>query len=368
MAGAPPDALQLPLPYPVYARAGVRHAIGEIARLAAPSHRVAVISDTVVGRLHGETIASQFPSDSTRLFTIPPGEQEKTRARWAELTDALLEWGAGRDTTVVAVGGGVIGDLAGFVASTYMRGLPVVQVPTTLLAMVDASVGGKTAVDTPFGKNLVGAFHNPSAVVIDPEVLTTLPTDVLRGGFAEMIKHGVIADAPYFDAVLRFADAIRDQGAAAPDFAATITTLIIGSVRIKAEVVAEDTREGGLRQILNFGHTIAHAVERTLNFELLHGDAVAMGMVAEARIAESIGLAGPGLAVAIADAVERAGLPSRLPSGISLDDIIAATHGDKKARSGSARYSLPRGIGEMEAAEGKWAVAVSDEVVHSALH
>ncbi len=367
MVGAPPDSLQLPLPYPVFCRASVRRAIGDIARLAAPSHRVAVISDTVVARLHADAIVAQFPAESTRLFTIPPGEQEKTRARWAELTDAMLAWGAGRDTTVVAVGGGVIGDLAGFVASTFMRGLPVIQVPTTLLAMVDASVGGKTAVDTPFGKNLVGAFHNPAAVIIDPEVLVTLPDDVLRSGLAEMIKHGVIADAPYFDAVLSFADLVRDQGASAPDFVATITTLISGSVRIKAEVVAEDTREGGLRQILNFGHTIAHAVERVLNFELLHGDAVAIGMVAEAHIAEAIGLARTGLSVAIADAVGRAGLPSRLPAGISLDDIIAATHGDKKARTGAARYALPRGIGEMEAAEGKWAVAVPDDVVKSAL-
>lgn len=368
MADAHPEPLPLPLSYPVYCRAGVRHSIGAIAQLVAPSHRVAVISDTAVARLHAESIAAQFPADTTRLFTIPPGEQEKTRARWAELTDALLEWGAGRDTTVVAVGGGVIGDLAGFVAATFMRGVPLVQVPTTLLAMVDASVGGKTAVDTPSGKNLVGAFHNPSAVVIDPELLATLPHDVLRSGLAEMIKHGVIADAPYFDAVIQFAGAVRDHGASAPNFTATITTLITGSVRIKADVVAEDAREGGLRQILNFGHTIAHAVERILNFELLHGDAVAMGMVAEARIAESIGLAREGLSMAIADAVERAGLPSRLPAGISLKDLIASTHGDKKARRGSARYSLPRGIGEMEAAEGKWAVAVNDEVVKSALH
>ena len=367
MTSAHPEPLQLPLPYPVYCRAGVRQTIGEIARLVAPSHRVAVISDSAVAPLHADAIVAQFPADSTRLFTVPPGEQVKTRATWAELTDALLEWGAGRDTTVIAVGGGVVGDLAGFVASTFMRGLPVVQVPTTLLAMVDASVGGKTAVDTPFGKNLVGAFHNPAAVVIDPEVLNTLPEDVLRSGLAEMIKHGVIADAPYFDAVLRYAHAVRDHGASAPDFAATITTLVIGSVRIKAEVVAEDTREGGLRQILNFGHTIAHAVERVLNFTLLHGDAVAIGMVAEARIAESIGLAREGLSLAIADAVERAGLPSRLPATIPLDDIIAATHGDKKAREGSARYALPRSIGEMEAAEGKWSVAVSNAVVKTAL-
>ena len=367
MIGAPFEPLALPLPYPVYCRVGVRHDIGEIARLTAPSHRLAVLTDTAVAGLHASAIAAQFPADSSRLFTIPPGEQEKTRARWAELTDALLEWGAGRDTTVIAVGGGVIGDLAGFVAATYMRGIPVIQVPTTLLAMVDASVGGKTAVDTPFGKNLVGAFHNPSAVVIDPEVLLTLPDEILRSGLAEMVKHGVIADAPYFDAVLRLVDNIRRFGTSAPDFADTITTLITGSVRIKADVVSKDSYEGGLRQVLNFGHTIAHAVERVLHFELLHGNAVAIGMVAEARIAESIGLAREGLAVAIVDAVERAGLPSSLPPGIRLDDVIAATHGDKKARGGAARYSLPRAIGEMEPAQGKWSVAVADDIVKSAL-
>ncbi len=351
----------------MYCGSGTLASLGAIVAMAAPAHRIAIVSDSTVAALHGTAVLAQFPADSTRLFTNPPGEHEKTRARWADVTDALLEWGAGRDTTVIALGGGVIGDLAGFVAATYMRGLPVIQVPTTLLAMVDASVGGKTAVDTPFGKNLVGAFHNPSAVVIDTDVLTTLPADVLRSGLAEMIKHGVIADAPYFDAVLHALPPIRTLGAAAPDFAHTIATLIAGSVRIKAEVVAEDTREGGLRQILNFGHTIAHAVERVMDFRLLHGDAVAIGMVAEARIAEAIGLANDGLAVSIADAVERAGLPSSLPAGLSLNDVLAATHGDKKARSGSARYALPRGIGEMEAADGRWSVAVSDDIVRSAL-
>lgn len=362
-----PQPLSLPLPYPVYCGAGTVAGIAAVIDLVAPAYRVAIISDHTVATLHGAAVTAQFPADRRRLFTIPPGEQEKTRTRWAELTDALLDWGAGRDTTIVALGGGVIGDLAGFVASTFMRGLPVVQVPTTLLAMVDASVGGKTAVDTPFGKNLVGAFHNPSAVVIDPDVLATLPGDVLRSGLAEMIKHGVIADAPYFDAVLRAVPGIRAAGAAAPGFGATIAGLIAGSVRIKAEVVAEDTREGGLRQILNFGHTIAHAIERVMDFRLLHGEAVAIGMVAEARIAERIGLAAPGLSVAIADAVQRAGLPSALPAGVQLEDVIFATHADKKARSGSARYALPRGIGEMEAAEGRWSVAVEDGIVRDAV-
>lgn len=329
----------------------------------APNHRVAIISDDTVAGIYGAAVVAQFPTATTRLFTMPPGEQEKTRARWSELTDALLAWGAGRDTTVVALGGGVVGDLAGFVAATFMRGLPVVQVPTTLLSMVDASVGGKTAVDTPAGKNLVGAFHNPSAVVIDPDVLVSLAAPQLRSGLAEMIKHGVIADRAYFDAVLQALPSVLRHGGRAPELA----TLIAGSVAIKAAVVAEDTREGGLRQILNFGHTIAHAVEKLRHYDMLHGDAVAMGMVAEARIAEQIGLAQGGLAIAVQDAVERAGLPVELPSDLPLAAIIAETHGDKKARGGAARYALPRAIGEMESAEGRWAVAVTDAQVEAAL-
>lgn len=324
---------------------------------------MAIISDEAVAAHHAAAVLAQCPAGATRLFTIPPGEQEKTRERWAQLTDALIAWGAGRDTAVIALGGGVVGDLAGFVAATYMRGLPVVQVPTTLLAMVDASVGGKTAVDTPAGKNLVGAFHNPAAVVIDPAVLATLPAPILRSGLAEMLKHGIIADASYFDQILLALPDILSQGAAAPGFA----QLIAGSVHIKADVVAEDTREGGLRQILNFGHTIAHAIEKVQRYDMLHGDAVAMGMIAEARLAEASGLAGTGLARSVRDAVQRAGLPVALPAGIDTEAVVAETHGDKKARGGAARYALPRAIGEMEPAEGRWAVPVDDAVVRAVL-
>lgn len=358
-----PAPLHLPLDYPVFCSAGVFAQVGEIVRHVAASHRVAVISDDTVATHHGAALLTQFSSENTRLFTMPPGEQEKTRERWAQLTDALLAWGAGRDTTIVALGGGVVGDLAGFVAATYMRGLPVVQVPTTLLAMVDASVGGKTAVDTPAGKNLVGAFHNPAAVVIDPTVLGTLPADVLRSGLAEMLKHGVIADASYFDRMLQLLPALAAHGAAADGFA----SLIAGSVRIKAQVVAEDTREGGLRQILNFGHTVAHAVEKVQRYDMLHGDAVAMGMIAEARMAECLGLATAGLSHAVRDAVVRAGLPATLPAGIDIDAVVAETHGDKKARGGAARYALPRAVGEMEPADGRWAVPVDDAVVRDVL-
>lgn len=353
------DALPLPLAYPVYCHAGALTRVAEITQATAAAHRVAIISDSTVAAHHGAQVLAQFPAASTQLFTMPPGEQEKTRERWVLLTDALFAWGAGRDTTIVALGGGVVGDLAGFVAATFMRGLPVVQVPTTLLSMVDASVGGKTAVDTPHGKNLVGAFHAPSAVIIDPTVLATLPPATLRSGLAEMLKHGIIADRSYFEELLHALPSVLDQGAAAPEFA----RLIAGSVHIKADVVAEDTREGGLRQILNFGHTIAHAIEKVQHYDMLHGDAVAMGMIAEARLAEAIKLSGPGLAGAVLDAVSRASLPTRLPAGIDVGAVLAETHGDKKARGGQARYALPRALGEMESADGRWSVPVPDEAV-----
>lgn len=360
---AVPDALPLTLDYPVFCAAGTRQHLAAIVQQVAPAHRIAVISDDTVAAVHAPQVMAQFEGSTASLFTIPPGEQEKTRERWASLTDALVAWGAGRDTTIVALGGGVICDLSGFVAATYMRGLPVVQVPTTLLAMVDASVGGKTAVDTPAGKNLVGAFHNPAAVVIDPGVLASLPPAILRSGLAEMIKHGVIADVAYFDRLLQALPSLLTRGAQAPEFGA----LIAGSVRIKAAVVAEDSREGGLRQILNFGHTIAHAVEKLLHYDMLHGDAVAMGMVAEARIAERRGIAGPGLAAAVEDAVRRAGLPTRLPVGVSAASVVAETLGDKKARAGAARYALPRALGEMDPADGRWSVPVADPIVMEVL-
>lgn len=356
-------SLDLPLDYPVFCATGARHHLATIVQQVAPAHRIAVISDETVAAAHASTVLEQFPGATSRLFTIPPGEQEKTRERWASLTDALVAWGAGRDTTIVAVGGGVICDLAGFVAATYMRGLPVVQVPTTLLAMVDASVGGKTAVDTPAGKNLVGAFHNPAAVVIDPAVLATLPPATLRSGLAEMIKHGVIADVAYFEQLLLALPSLLTLGAMAPEFC----PLIAGSVRIKAAVVAEDSREGGLRQILNFGHTVGHAVEKLMHYDMLHGDAVAMGMIAEARVAEALGIARPGLATAVEDTVRLAGLPTRLPQDVSPPSVVAETHGDKKSRAGMAHYALPRTIGEMHSAGGRWAVPVPDSLVTEVL-
>jgi 3-dehydroquinate synthase len=276
----------------------------------------------------------------------------------------LVTAGFGRDSAVVALGGGVTGDLGGFVAATYLRGVPLVQVPTTLLAMIDASIGGKTGVDTPAGKNLVGAFHHPALVLIDPRLLSTLPTDEVRSGLAEAIKHGVIADAAYFAWIATQLRQILhgDQ----PDDA-TSMHLVRRSVEIKVQVVRADTREGGLRKILNFGHTIAHAIELVTGFGVSHGAAVSIGMVAEARLAEHLKLAQPGLADAITTVCDAAGLPVRLPEGVSSTEVVSATRTDKKAREGKVEYALPIALGKMAGEGSAYGIRASDADVHWAL-
>src|SRR5207302_5361546 len=233
----------------------------------------------------------------------------------------------GRDSAVIALGGGVAGDAAGFVAATYRRGIPYVQIPTTLLAMIDSSIGGKAGVDVPAGKNLLGAFHQPRLVVADLDVLGSLAAPQLAAGMAEAVKHGVIADRQYFDALE------QEHGAVAAREAGALERVVRRSVEIKAAVVAADEREAGRRAILNFGHTVAHAVEATAQFAVLHGEAVAIGMTYEARLAEALGIAEPGTANRIARLLERCGLPLDLPESATADRLLATMQLDKKARA-----------------------------------
>ena len=328
---------------------------GVLVRDAAPAHRYAIITDDVVGALYASRVAKSFADARVDILTVPTGEHHKTRASWARLTDELLAAEFGRDTTVIALGGGVVGDLAGFVAATFMRGVPVVQLPTTLLAMIDASVGGKTGVDTPAGKNLVGAFHPPSLVLSDPTVLATLPPEQLRSGLAEAIKHGVIADERYFEGVLADLPALLAQPSG-PE----MLGLIARSVEIKADVVTRDEREGGLRKILNFGHTLGHAMESESGYRLLHGEAVAIGMVLESALAERVGIAEAGTARRVRDAVRLAGLPSSRPEEMTADQLLAATRSDKKARRGTAEFALPRRVGAMAGEETNWSIRVDE--------
>lgn len=270
----------------------------------------------------------------------------------------------GRDSVVIALGGGVIGDLAGFVAATFMRGVPIVQIPTTLVAMVDASIGGKTAVDTPAGKNLVGVFHPPTAVLVDPQLLATLPLREMRAGLAEIVKHGVIADEPYLREVASSASKMLSAEGRASD---STLAVIVRSIEIKAGIVSRDEREEGLRKTLNFGHTIGHAVELVSGYSLLHGEAVAIGMALEGRLAERIGVAKAGTAAAITAALQSAGLPTELPRTYDRDAVVEAMESDKKGRAGKRRFALPLRIGAMAGEETGWTVSVTDSQLREVL-
>ena len=290
-------------------------------------------------------------------LVFPQGELSKTRETWNRLTDELLAGGIGRDAAIVAMGGGVTGDLAGFVAATYLRGIPYVQVPTTLLAMLDASVGGKVGVDTAWGKNQVGAFYPPVLVVADPLTLMSLPDRDYRAGLAEAVKHGVIADRDYFEWI---GSKGRDIRARQPG---TITHLVQRSIEIKAGVVTQDERERGRRAILNAGHTVAHAIEAASGYLMHHGECVAIGLVIECRIAEAMGLAEAGTAIAVARVLQRFGLPLRLPENLAPAAVLDAMAGDKKNRGGAIHFSFPRAIGAMHGSGTDWTVASPPEVI-----
>jgi 3-dehydroquinate synthase len=352
------------LPYPIRIEPGSLDSLGGFARVNAPAHRYAIITDTNVAPLYGSRAAAALGIDQADILVVPAGESSKTRGTWGWVTDELITRGFGRDSALISLGGGVIVDLAGFVAATYMRGIPIIHVPTSLLAMIDASIGGKTGVDTQFGKNLVGAFHQPSGVLSDPEVLDTLALSELRTGFAEALKHGAIADRGYFDSVVEAIPKVlydRERGGD------SLRHLIVGSVEIKAGIVGRDELEGGVRKTLNFGHTVGHAVERLSDYSMAHGEAVSIGMALESRIAERVGVAQSGVADQVRDALRSAGLPVSLPEGMDADRMLEVMRTDKKVRAGFVRYALPRAIGEMAGGESGWTVSVEDAIVREVL-
>jgi len=311
-----------------------------------PGRPLVVVSDATVGRLYGESLAARLGADGLPVLylTFPAGESSKSRETKSRLEDELLQGGAGGEAAFIAVGGGVTGDLAGFLAATWHRGAPVIQVPTSLLAMSDAALGGKTAVNLPGGKNLVGAFHQPLAVYADIARLSSLPDAVFIEGFAEIVKAAVIADPSLFEWLASEVPALTAREPAALEHS------VAASLTVKAAVVTRDERESGWRSILNFGHTVAHGIEAASEYRVSHGRAVSIGMVVEARLAvEATGF--PPAAVERLEALLAAlGLPTRLPAEVPLEPLLAATHRDKKARAGRARYALPIALGRMDAA------------------
>jgi 3-dehydroquinate synthase len=350
--------------YDILIAPGLIQQLDRILPQYCPAAAYALISDSHVGKLYGEDVVKRLSAIGYRaqLFTFPGGESNKTRDTWASLSDQMLAAHYGRDAAVIALGGGVVNDVGGFVAATYLRGVPLVQVPTTLLAMIDSSIGGKTGVDVPAGKNLLGAFHQPRVVIADPEMLGSLSSVQLAAGLAEAVKHGAIADAEYF-AFLE-----NEYAAIFAKHAPALERLVRRSVEIKAAVVAQDEREKGKRAILNFGHTVGHAIEATSKYEVLHGEAVAIGMVYEGRLAETLGIAATGTAQRIRAVLERLHLPVERPDASDVDDLIAAMRADKKVRAGEIRLALPSAIGRAFGSDGQgWTVPAAEAAIRQVL-
>ncbi len=317
--------------------------LGHFARGRAKGNLAFLVTDENVAP-HARAAGSALTAAGfrTSLAILPPGEGQKSLTVAAQLYDRLADLHADRRTLVVAVGGGVIGDLAGFVAATYNRGLPLLMVPTTLLAMVDSSVGGKVAVNHPRAKNLIGTFHQPVGVWIDTAILDTLPEREYRSGLAEVVKYGVILDADFFAWLETHADSVLQRQ---PD---AVRHVVLRCCRLKADVVEQDEREEtGLRAVLNYGHTFAHAFETAAGYGgWLHGEAVAAGMVCAGRLAERLGLIGPELTARQLRLLDRFGLPTRA-EGWPVEQLLATMRSDKKALAGRMRFVLPRRLGEV---------------------
>lgn len=333
------------IPYEVEVGRGLLAGLG--AQVAALTKgRVVVISDETVAALHGPVALASLEAAGlrTRILTIPPGEASKSFAELERVIDRLLAYELDRKDLIVALGGGVVGDLAGLAAAIYMRGIDFIQVPTTLLAQVDSSVGGKTAIDTPRGKNLVGAFHQPRRVIADIDVLATLPPRQLRSGWAEVLKHGLICDAVFFD-WLAGEGSVGSSGDPV-----ALERAVIRSVEIKSAIVEEDERETGRRALLNLGHTFGHALEAELGFDetvLTHGEAVALGCAMAFRYSATHGLC-PDVDVKRAIAgLAAAGLPTRLAEvgEAGADALVRRMAGDKKAEGGQLTLILVHGVG-----------------------
>jgi len=306
-----------------------------------PAGPLVIMSNDRVAPLYLESLTAALDGREYHSLVLPDGEAQKSLDNYGRCIDFLAERGIRRDACLLALGGGVIGDLCGFVAASWMRGVHFVQFPTTLLAQVDASVGGKTAVNIPAGKNLVGAFHQPSLVVADTATLGTLDEREYRAGLAEVVKYGAIRDAA-------FLDDIEDQaGALDQRTGATLVEIVARSVAHKAEVVAADEREAGVRATLNFGHSFGHAIETHTRYErYLHGEAVAIGMVMAARLSELRGLCAPGIAQRLAGILQRLGLPVTIPAEIRAEDLLALMTLDKKNTSRARRLILLTAAGQ----------------------
>jgi len=330
---------------------GLLTQVGPMLKEMGFADKAVIITDPSVKKLYGRKLKQSLSLSGFKvvLLEVPEGEEQKSLETAGRLYNELTEFYAERTTPIVALGGGVIGDLAGFVAATYLRGVPLVQIPTTLLAQVDSSIGGKVAVNHGLLKNKIGAFYQPRLVVADISTLKTLPDGELTDGLAEVIKYSVIRDGELFAYLERSLGRIKSLDTRA------LETIVFRSARIKARVVEKDEQDFGLRNILNYGHTVGHAIESVSDFRIRHGEAVALGMLAAARISNRLGILDKAEVLRIRNLIARAGLPLEFPQ-LAVDRLIQVMAHDKKIQHGKIRFILPQTIGE---------VVVTDEVSQS---
>lgn len=353
-------AFQVRTPHYAYEAIVERGCLARIREfIPASAGKLFVITTSDVWRLHGAALNRQLEGREFEVLFFPGGEVNKRLASVEELAGQMMEAGADRTSVVIAFGGGIVTDVAGFLAAVFMRGIPVIQAPTTLLAQVDAAVGGKTGVNLTAGKNLIGSFHQPAVVLIDPEVLSTLPEREYRAGLFEVVKCGVIRDASLFELLEKRADDVLalERG--------VVDDLISAAVRIKAEVVSADERESDLRRILNFGHTIGHAIEAETEYvRFLHGEAIAWGMIAATRLAVLRGILDEHAAARISKTICRYG-PLPPAHDLNPDRLIPRMAGDKKTVHGQVHFVLPVSIGEVRIVSGINTGTVRQAIVES---
>ena len=355
-------------PYNVFVGDGLIDTLGERFRALGCGDRTVIVGDAHTLPLYGERVAAPLRAQgvTVSLVAIPAGEATKTIATVASLWSAFLQAGIERNHAVIALGGGVVGDLTGFASATWLRGVRWIGLPTTLLAMVDSGLGGKTGADLPEGKNLIGAFHPPALVLADTATLATLPVRELRCGLAEAVKHALIADPDLLDTLSHFAFC-ENQDATSPCSclagADWLAAFVARAMAVKIRVIQQDPFEKGIRAALNLGHTIGHGIEKATHFAVQHGEAVAIGTVLEAKLAEELGLAKPGLAAQLSDLFSGLGLAVSLPPGIDLAEVQAAMTLDKKKAGGKVRFALPASIGNVRVG-----ITVDDALLVRILH
>lgn len=325
--------------------------------------RFAIITDEVIRSLYGDQLLKSLSSSGLEayLFSFPKGESHKTRAAKEHLENRLFEKRLGRDICVIALGGGVATDLGGFVAATYCRGVPLVMIPTSLLGMVDASMGGKTGVDVPYGKNLVGAIYQPKKILIDSSTLVSLPLNELKNGIVEMIKHGLIADANYFDFLEKNSEPLLARNLP------LLETAIYESCRIKKEIVEQDEKEEGKRRLLNFGHTIGHALELLTHYSIAHGEAVAIGLLVESHLSAQLGHLKQKSLDRIYHLLQTYGLTLSLPRCFSVQAILKTMQLDKKSVRGKARFVMIDEIGSPLPFDSHYCIFVEENLIQNSL-